>query len=308
MTVTDLNETFRVISDNSINETSKNFKKIQLNDNLKPKKNTFILNDTSFWDITFEQFDGDYIKYISTNAFGKSSSTIKSFRACRLHHSPPEYDVWKLLSGFVNAEEIEVGLNDSSKYYYIFQIVVPSQAFISFNGKQSNLNKIKLDFNYKKVGIDKKAFYNLENLNKLILHNGDFIQIESEAFAFRKKSTEKLQIVFSDSLLYDNTFQVRSFDALRRPVNIIFDNLKIHRNISYLHESVFKSVFDYDESSTITFHQTYINCTDCRNQWLLRDRKDRQVKDAYCIHSVNITLFNSLNRESMSKKCKQLKL
>ena len=170
MNVTNLNETFRFISDNLINETDKSFKKIQIFNLQHKEKDTFILNDTSFWDITFEQFDGQHIKYISNDAFGKSSSTIKSFKVNRLHHSPPQYDVWKLLSGFVNVEEIQVGLNGTDNNdYYPYENAVPSQAFVPFNGKQKNLNKITLDFTYNKAAIKKMAFYNLNNLIKYFI-------------------------------------------------------------------------------------------------------------------------------------------
>ena len=308
LNVTNLNEIFRLISDNLTNETDKNFEKIKILNLQHKGKDTFILNDTSFWDITFQEFDGQHIKYITNDAFGKSSSTIKSFKVNRLRHSPPQYDVWKLLSRFVNVEEIHVGLNGSDDYYYPYENVVPSQAFVPLNGKQNNLNKMTFDFSNNIMAIQKMAFYNLENLTKLTFFNGSLKKIQDQAFAFSKKSSKKFNIVFSSSYLYDNSFQPKAFDGIRRPVDITFDNLRLHKNVSYLQESVFKSILDYGDSNTITFNETYIDCTDCRNQWLLKERKDQQIKNALCIHNTNITLFDARNREYLSKKCKTSKI
>ena len=152
------------------------------------------------------------------------------------------------------------------------------------------------------------AFYNLNDLNYISLRANQLDHIDNEAFAFSKKSSVKLQIVFSFSYLYDDSFEIRTFDGIRRPVDITFDHLKVHKNVSCLQESMFKSVLDYDDSNTIIFNETYINCTDCRNQWLFRGRKDYQIKDAFCIHNTNITLFDPHNREYLSRKCKTSKI
>ena len=89
-----------------------------------------------------------------------------------LNHSPPEHDVWKLLSGFVNVERINVNLNITE--------IIPSKAF-----NQTNLKAIIIH-SANKITLKKREFYNSDNLNQL--HFGCGIQkIQTQAFAMSKK-------------------------------------------------------------------------------------------------------------------------
>ena len=72
-----------------------------------------VLNDSSFWDITFDRLTAENIQLISNNALGKSAKTIKSIQigVGNVNHQPPEYNVWKFLSSLVNLEDISIDLN-----------------------------------------------------------------------------------------------------------------------------------------------------------------------------------------------------
>ena len=71
------------------------------------------MNDSSFWDITFDRLTAENIQLISNNALGKSAKTIKSIQigVGNVNHQPPEYHVWKFFSGLVNLEDISIDLN-----------------------------------------------------------------------------------------------------------------------------------------------------------------------------------------------------
>ena len=77
-----------------MNETDKHSKEIHIHLN----NDYLVLNDSSFWDVTFDRFYGSNIKLISNNVFGKATFTNKYFQVFHVNHSSPKYDVWNVLS------------------------------------------------------------------------------------------------------------------------------------------------------------------------------------------------------------------
>ena len=276
-----------------MNETDKHFKQLVMgydyyNGNYN---NNIVLNDSSFWDITFDEFYGYNMKLISNNAFGKAAQTIKLFVAKRFNHQPPLYDVWKVLNSLVNVETL--GLK-------MFITEIPSQAFMPLKGKQSKLKLVSFE-SHNSLTIKKMAFSNLDNLNNLHFET-DFDKVESEAFAINNGSSEKLTITFAFPI-NGHVFQQKSFVGLQRSVEIRFSG-----NVNYIPESSFKTILD-NPNNNLTFRSRSIsanctiNCFDCKNVWMIRDQKDKQVIHAKCNHNNSLTLFHSQVQHDLLRKC-----
>ena len=276
--VTNLNEIFKEAS-NQLNETERHFKQFIIYEtDLKPE-NYLILNDSSFGDVTFDYFNGQNIKLIHRNAFGKATKTIKTIIIHNgyVNHEPPEYHVWNVLSGFVNINYIEIQLNITE---------IPSNAFVPVNRNQSELNIITLN-TPNKLTINKMAFYNLNNLTWIRL-NSKIKKIEAEAFSLSKKSNQLIRIYFEAKNLTGHEIKFESFEGIQRPVKIQFE----YSNITFINQAAFKSLLK-NINSNINFLETIMNCLDCRNQWLIRDKKDEHLSNAKCMHNNSLTLFNA---------------
>lgn len=243
-----------------------------------------MLNESSFWDITFEEFDGENIKLIHNNAFGKSAQKIKTIKLNYgyVNHRPPQYHIWKVFNGLSNVQVMNVDLN----------ITEIPQSFLTLE----HLNTLKIN-TPNKITIRKQAFYNLDALSSLAL-TSKIKKIEEKAFALKKKSKNTLQIRFSAGKLNGTEFEYGSFDGIQRPIQIIFHDSKI----AFFNNAIFKSVLD-DPNSIITFDDSSINCTDCRNQWLFRDKNNRQIQNAKCIHDKHLTLFSSEINKFYTQNC-----
>ena len=191
-----------------------------------------LLNDSSFWDITFDVFYGHNTKLISNNAFGKATETIEYFFMDNLNHQPPKYHVWNVLSSLVNVKYISVHLNITE---------IPSQAFMPLNGKQFKLTDINFDTS-DKITIEKIAFYYLDHLSTISLPF--YIKrIQDEAFAFGTKSNKILEIRFYQHL-NDIIFDSRSFDRIQRPTTI-----SLNSNVTFIPETPFKSFLNYTNNN-----------------------------------------------------------
>ena len=82
-------------------------------------------------------------------------------------------------------------------------------------------------------------------------------------------------------------------------------------NITFIPESSFKTVLNNNQSfiEIINSHSdfyvnSYINCSDCRNQWLIKQNKQNQVKSAFCLENHNQTLFDDEIKHKLTILCK----
>ena len=289
--ITDIQQVFKLISA-QLNQTEKHFQKLIIYETDKLKVQDYlVLNDLSFWDITFDHFEGYNIKLISSNAFGQASKTLNSiynwYGLNHVNHQPPEHDIWKVLSSLVNIQDINVALNINE---------IPSQAFVPLKGKQSKLNLIRL-YTYKAITIKKMAFFHLENLNYLDFYF-DIAKVESQAFAMSKKSSEKLKINFRHDFDGD-AFQNSSFQGIQRSVEMNF-----YQHVNYIPESSFKTILENQNNHLYFSPYSAINCDDCKNVWMIKDKKVKQVVDAKCNHNFSLTLFDSQVENDLRSKCK----
>ena len=89
-----------------------------------------------------------------------------------------------------------------------------------------------------------------------------------------KKSDKRLIINFFGENFTSDLFENGTFNGIQRErIDILFE---IPRSkIDYLPEHSFKSILDLNKNNTIQIHdvlyQTTIDCSDCRNYWLIRD-------------------------------------
>ena len=286
--ITNIQQVFISIS-RQLNDNDKHFSwlKIFRTDGSTIESYLF-LDKQSFWDITFDHFVGANIKLFDCSPFGKAAETIKkliiSNGVNQLNHWISDIYTYQIQydscfwNSFINAQHINIHLDYIEK--------IPSRAF-----KQSYLNTFKLNIQNKLI-IEEKAFYDSENLKELHFQC-ELEKIRGKAFAFRKKSSQKLLIVFES--FNTSAFHPGSFTGLQRPVHIV-----INTSVHYIPESTFQVLLDDQNNITIN---SYINCFDCRNFWMIRDQRDKQVFGSICNHNHDITLFNSKIKCHLETEC-----
>ena len=243
-----------------------------------------VLNELSFADITFNRFMGLNIQLIHNNAFGRAKETINIFENLFfINHQPPDYDIWNVFRKLTNIEKINIQLNVTK---------IPSRVF----KRQFKLSKISIQ-TPNQVTIKSKAFYHVDHL-KYLKFESAIKKIETEAFAFEKESNQEIRIRFDHCNFSDNSFEVNSFDGIQRPVQIEF----VKSNISFISESSFQSVLN-DTNNYIKFQDSFTNCFDCKNYWLIKDGKDEQVSGAKCMHNNELMLFSHEIKSHLGFRC-----
>ena len=292
-----LGNIFNSISEH-LGQTEKHFKGIELT-NYSYKLNESTLNDTSFADILFDDFYAYGIMRINHFAFGKSAETIDHFwcSMCYLNDSPQEYNIWSVLNKFTNLNTLTLGLNVTE---------IPSNAIQPINGQQSNITDFTLR-SMQSLTIKTNAFNNFRNLNQLMIQLTNINQIEKSGLNFVGESNSVLNLngesnslflIFASVKFSDDSFAPDSFGDLQRPLNILF----ISRNITHIPESSFKTVLKNNESK-IKFDNSLIDCFDCRNQWLITTKKQKQIDSPFCKHNTKMLLFHLEIQLNLIAKC-----
>lgn len=253
--------------------------------------NETTLNDNSFADITFDNFYGYGIRRISNKAFGKSAETLTHFwcNVCKLQDSPSNYSIWSTLSQFTKLESVTIGL-------YITEI--PSNAIKTIDGHNSTLKylTIKSDHNFT---IKANAFQNLANLTHLQFRQTTISKIEKGAFNFTQKNHRQFNLFLSDVHLNGDAFKEGSFDGVQRPVHTSLYST----NIGFISESAFKTVLNNSESQIYFYYNSFINCEDCRNYWLITGKKESQIKSPHCRGNLSEILFDENVKSKLMLKC-----
>ena len=87
-------------------------------------------------------------------------------------------------------------------------------------------------------------------------------------------------------------------------------NLHVGGSIGHLDEAIFKP-FLADHTNKISFYRdtfrgikSYIDCSDCKNYWLIKGGKDDQVTYAFCKHDEGNGLFSAKIKNELKLKCK----
>ena len=291
--VTNLQRIFDSVSKN-LAQNEKHFKGIHLFVQKSENETELVFNENSLADLTFNEIYAEGFTKLSTNAFTKLGSTLKLFicSPCEIANSPPNYDVWKSLTKLTQTNTLSIDLDVNE---------IPSNAFQSAN--QSQLNSIRLTSKQNLI-IKSNTFLNLNNLNQVTIESKLISKIEKNAFKFDKELNTTLTVEFSNAILSGDSFENGTFDGIQRPLSFRFWFV----NIDYIPESTFKSVLnDKQNINNIVFapaENSFIDCEDCRNQWLITNNKDNQVEGAFCKGNLNNTLFDSSTKTKLSIKCK----
>jgi hypothetical protein len=117
-------------------DNEKHFKQFYLNNSVITE-----LEENTFYEITFDDitFDATKLSFINTHEFTATNFVTKLFRVNSgpLVNSPPNYDIFKILSLVKNIEEIDI--------YYTKIDEIPSNAFKPLMGIQNNLKILQFD-------------------------------------------------------------------------------------------------------------------------------------------------------------------
>ena len=130
--------------------------------------------------------------------------------------------------------------------------------------------------------------------------------IEKEAFRLNKSTDFRLYVVFDHLDLKPETFSNGAFDGRTYAFFIRF----AQTNMTYLSESVFGSMLSqFNNQSRISFdwvgdEKSFIDCSDCRNHWLIKQQRDKQVHFPFCQHDPELLLFSDEIQQDLNKKCK----
>lgn len=287
-------------------EEEKNFETMEL---WTHDMDTTELTSNIFADITFKEFYGRGIQGIRYDAFGKSAFTITKFSclSCQLQSFSPQMlvdDVWKTLSTLVQVKSLSIGLNVNQ---------IPTYAIEPIDKRESKLEKLIFYQRNKNVTIERLAFGNLKNLKEIHFELMNIIKFKRSSLSHRSAN---LKIIFKQMNLDGDSFEKETFNGNKGSLDITFYS----SNITYLPESSFKSLL-MDRRNTVEFYnkrseinfidgiqtnfiESFIDCENCGNVWLITNSKQNQVINAFCKHNPSLKLFDTENYLKLFKICK----
>ena len=266
------------------NET--HFKTISLHPSVSENETERIIEDSTFGHITFERFYGYKIDKIGSNAFNNTANRLKNFMCsnCSLliTNETPKYDIQKVINQMTNLTILDLSLNVTE---------IPAKSFQQING-HSNVSYLYLKSN-RNLTIKSDALQ-FDKISAFKIYDSTIDKIEKSAFKFRGNRIS-MYIGFENCQLTGESFQNGSFDSLQA-----FDIFFRRTNINYLAEGVFKKVL---QSNQILFQYSGIDCSDCRNYWLIKNNKAQQI-DAHCHGQLKKVLFDQEIQSKLKQKCK----
>ena len=250
-----------------------------------------ILGDDIFGDITFGHFTGEEIDKIGINTFNKTINKITAFRCTFMKEQNSE--IFKILNQMTQLIILDINLNVPE---------IPKDAFAPSPSGVSSLYFMAIALDNEMV-VRSGAFRDLNQISVITFYETSIKLIENRAFKLDARSTfPKVNIEFDRCNLTGETFQRGAFDAVLKPIQITFYDSEIN----YLNKEAFKSVLENGKSE-INFGSDKtirtLDCGDCRNYWLIKENKQKQVQHAYC-KGENKTLFDVEIKTRMSQVCK----
>lgn len=247
----------------------------------------FTLEDNLFGDITFESFEGKNIKKFGSNAFNKTTDKINLFSCsdCQLE-TEPNYDLNQVFNRMTKLQQLHLGLKTTE---------IPS---IKPIGNQTSLSVI--DINANQLVIKSGVLQHLKNLLFVNFDDVTINRIDKEAFKIDNHNSF-LNINFFGCKLTNGTFQNGSFDGIQKQALISFNSM----DIKYIPEESFKSVLSNNKSKILfSFDDATIDCDNCKNLWLINEKKDKQLQNPHCKNDTKKMLFDSDIKTKLSQKCK----
>ena len=287
---------------NSLSKTSynKHFESIHL---YSPANDTErIIEDNTFNGITFDTFYGYKISKIASNAFNNTSKNITKFICLQCVLNQTQHEIEFIFNQMINLNYLVIGLNDTE----LPVLKLPKLEHLTIKSQQN-------------LTVKSDVFRHLNQIWQIDFQLTAIKKVEKDAFKLKSTSNHtEIRISFSSCKLSVDLFQNGSFDVstkfgLSKPIIILFDGANINSNssyIGYLSEGAFKSVLN-NELSLINLNDpqyhggrfnSKLDCNDCKNFWLVKEKKDNQVKYAYCKDDALI-LFDIQIKDKLSQKC-----
>ena len=285
------------LTSKSLAENETHFNEIEIKLNQTKNESETTLNDDSFADLTFDRFYGDGLTKIATKALGKTASTITTFycRRCGIQNSSPNYDIWKMINQLSKLKLLSIGLDVSE---------IPSNAIAQTNQSLEYINFHDGFDSGKNVTIKSGALKSSNKLMSINFFNMNIKRIEREAFKLSNHS-KFVDILFSSSNINGDSFESGAFDGIERPVYIAFQGV----NMSYIPQSAFNKVLNHTQNFIVLkasfLQKSYIDCEDCRNEWLINQKKKEQVLNTLCKADPDKRLFDKEIVYRLKTKCKK---
>ena len=181
---------------------------------------------------------------------------------------------------------------------------IPSNAIVPV-GNQTKLDHLMITGKHHNITVKSYAFQHLSQLHEIEFTNTIIKTIEKEAFKLNAKSSFNwIRIRFYRCSLTGETFQNGSFDGVSKPIHITFFN----SDMNYLSEGAFKTILNNHGLINLNLYESNYNstldCSDCRNYWLIKENKQEQVINAYCKGGKHKKLFDDDIKSKLSQKCK----
>ena len=256
----------------SLSKNEKNFKSLYLNNT-----SIEVLEENSFYEITFDTITIENCQYLTTINRNAFNNTLLVTKTLNLISNPkltsPGNSIFGIFNQFKNIESI------SMKDVNITEI--PSNAF---NGQKIHLKVLTFQScSIKKIVSG--AFFKLKNLESLqFLYTclSVYTSVPENAFSFDEKSEKPFELTFDDYFDSNtNIFNEKSLVNIKRPTKLV---LRMKPEIQYLDERVFLPFLSDNVflpflrsngrnkimvSDCSWKNELAINCSDCRNKWLL---------------------------------------
>ena len=246
------------------------------------------------YDFDTDQFVAINAGKIDSSNFNETNHKLSIFNCyeCALKHEPPKYDIQTVLNQLTGLSDLQIGLDLA--HNQSLNDILPN--------KYSHLHSI--DIKADKLTIKSGGLTWLEYLYSISFNGATIDRIERDAFKTNYTSNftkDGISIItFRDCNLEDNVFQNGSFDGIEDTwTQITFESM----NVTSLPEGAFKSFLDDYKSVAFTGNST-IDCDDCKNYWLIKERKERSIMNAHCKGDQKKTLFDVDTKTKLSQKCK----
>ena len=168
----------------------------------------------------------------------------------------------------------------------------------------SSLDSLMVNFS-QPVTVKTGALEGLSNLTQFTLWDSSIKKIEKGAFKTASKSNNTYKIHFLNAKISGKAFDNGTFDGvLDRQLDIGF----WATDIDYIPESAFKPVLEKNPKNKVYlshswYTECYLDCTNCGNFWLVRDKKNSQFS-AYCQGQMSKTLFDEDIKLKLFAYCK----
>jgi Leucine-rich repeat (LRR) protein len=224
-----------------------------------------------FGDISFQSihFKNANLERIHLKAFTASAKTavILKIDSTKLQNEPRPYSVYDLANSFQNLIILSIG--------HEFDLLFEE----GFNGNLTGLRDLSVKVNE----LEGSPFYEMSNLQNLIISDGKLSHLTPEAFKIGNRIDDQyLSIKFVNiETLNGSSFESGTFVNAQGPVSLSFDSC----HVNYLHETVFGAFLDAHPGNTIeSMASEPIDCSDCRTYWIFGRKSELQdrMNEVYC--------------------------